>query len=128
LIETTGDRTALRLLRETLDDASNDLMDRLRALEILDGCGFRQVARTVIDELRDHPEPDDYWIGDQLLRQGRKVEALAAFEQAISSSPDGYEYQISGRLAELGAVDLLQRLSTEWRPRHDAAPPGGSDA
>lgn len=87
----------------------------VRALEVLDELEFRAIPRAMIDNLLQDPEADDYWIGDFLLRVGRKADALAALEKAIETCPDSYEAQISYRLADLRAAGLLTAL--ENKPR-----------
>lgn len=105
----------MQLILATLYDPGIDVATRLRALEVLDELEFRAIPRAMIDNLRQDPEADDYWIGDFLLRVGRKADALAALEKAIETCPDGYEAQISYRLADLQAASLLTAL--ESKPR-----------
>jgi hypothetical protein len=57
-----------------------------------------------------HPELDDYWAGDVLLRYGDKAEALARIRRAITTCPRNYRDQIARRLADLQALNLLEEL------------------
>ena len=110
-----GSRPAMRLILATLYDPGIDVTTRLRALEVLNELEFRAIPRFMIDDLRQDPEANDYWIADFLLRLGRKADALAALEKAIETCPDGYETQISYRLADLRAEDLLTTLENRSR-------------
>lgn len=113
LVSDPGSRPAMRLILATLYDPDIDVTTRLRALEVLDEMEFRAIPRSMIDDLRQDPEADDYWIGDFLLRVGRKADALVTLERAIETCPDGYEAQISYRLADLRATCLLTALENK---------------
>lgn len=112
LVDGNGDQQAWRLLIDTLGSPSVDVGTRLRAAELLDELELRDLPREVANELRCAPDVDDYWIGDFLLRIGRKRDAAVSFERAITTCPKDYAHQIAARLADLRADSLLFRLET----------------
>jgi tetratricopeptide (TPR) repeat protein len=112
LVSENGDQQAWRLLVDTLRSPSMDAESRLHAAELLDEFELRDLLRETTNELQRDTSLDDYWIGDFLLRVGRKREAAAALERAITTCPKNYNQQIAARLADLRADSLLFRLET----------------
>jgi tetratricopeptide (TPR) repeat protein len=112
LVEGNGDQQAWRFLIDTLRNPAADTGTRLRAAELLDELDLRDLPREAANELRHDPLIDDYWIGDFLLRIGRKRDAAVSFERAIKTCPRDYAHQIAARLADLRANSLLFQLET----------------
>jgi tetratricopeptide (TPR) repeat protein len=116
LVSKFGDKRALRIIFDTSTNPDADVGNRLEAIEVLDELGYRALSRSLIHQVMDAPDVDDWWIGDQLLRFGNKVEALERFKRSIKTCPKNYRDQIARRLAELQAVEALEMLEKSSPP------------
>ena len=116
LVSNFGDKRALQIIISAGSDLNADTNGRLDAIEALDELGYRALSRSLMDEVKDRSDADDWWVGDLLLRFGRKADALKYFERSIVTCPESHRDQIARSLAELQAVEALEML----RSRHVA--------
>ncbi|MER9642563.1 hypothetical protein [Mesorhizobium sp. M0239] len=98
-----GNKLALRIIFDTAKSKQGNPSDRLMAVDVLEELGYRAIPMELLPEILSHPEVDDYWAGELLLRFGDKARALNLFEKAIENCPEGYRDQIARELANLQA-------------------------
>ncbi|MGO6996796.1 hypothetical protein [Rhizobium leguminosarum] len=106
-----GDWRALDLILTIAKDANSHVATRLEAISVLDELGFRELPMTLLGQIEDEVEVDDYWLGEAYLRLGNKLKALRFFERSIKTAPKGYRNQIGRSLAELNSSSLIDKLN-----------------
>lgn len=111
MVSKFGDKRSLVLIQNTATDPRADFHDRFQAVQVLDELDYRELPRRLIEQIKDDPEADDWWVGDFLLNLGNKHEALQRFVRSIDKSPKDYRDQIARSLAELGATEALEKLN-----------------
>jgi tetratricopeptide (TPR) repeat protein len=111
MVSEYGDKQALQLIFKAAYDEQLDPNDRLQAIEVMEELGYRDIPLKLLPDILTHPQVDDYWAGDLLLRFGDKAGALERFRKAIKTCPEHYRDQIARRLADLQAIGLLEELS-----------------
>lgn len=111
--EERGDRKVLKLIFDAANGSGDDPSAQLEAIDCLDQLGFRDLSRQLFAAMPGH-DIEPYWLGAQLLKFGRKAEAVPFYVKAARSNIEYNEGLIWGGLADLG----LELELKESRFRH----------
>jgi len=105
-VEEHGDHRALKLVSDAAKGAEGDPHHQLEAIDCLDQLGFRKISRTLFSAM---PKKDiePYWFGAQLLRFGKKLEAVPFYTESAYAEIEYNENLIWSGLADLGLVGEL---------------------
>lgn len=119
-VEEHGDRRALKLILDAANP-NDDRQVQLEAIDCLDQLGFRKLSRELFAAMsREDIEP--YWLGAQLLRFGKKAEAIPLYVEAGRSSIEYNENLIWGGLADLGLEAELMSSRSRYEIAAGATP------
>ncbi|TBX98426.1 NACHT domain-containing protein [Rhizobium laguerreae] len=113
-VEEHGDRRALKLIFDAANGYNDDAQVQLEAVDCLDQLGFHKLSRQLFAAI-PKSDVEQHWLGAQLLRFGKKAEAMPFYIEAARSNFEYNENVIWGGLADL-------RLESELiasRSRHE---------
>jgi tetratricopeptide (TPR) repeat protein len=108
LVEKTGDRELLKVMRHRASDPTVHPDERLEAIDLLEQLGFRSLSREALATL-DIREVDPARLAGQLIRSGRKADARALLANAETSLSEDDTYRLAvmsdlGLAVEIGLV------------------------
>lgn len=101
-IDDRGSRSAMATVLELATNSNTHPADRLEAVDVLDGLGFRALGRSIFDEL-DFTQCEPLWVAMQAARFGQKELARDYFLRAVKVETLNPQLVRTG-LADLGIV------------------------